>query len=173
VVLMMTATFSLITFVAPYLAETAGIGPDVLPLVLLGFGVVGALGTFGGGRLTDAAPSASLLGSCLISAVGFGTLWLAMTASVAVGMVAIAAIAAGVSVAALAAQNRILVGAFRAPELASTLMSSVFNVGIAAGAAGAAAALDAGLPLAHLPSIGLAATAMATALVVAALLTDK
>jgi DHA1 family inner membrane transport protein len=173
VVLMMTATFSLITFVAPYLAETAGIGPDVLPLVLLGFGVVGALGTFGGGRLTDAAPSATLFGSCLISAVGFGTLWLAMTASVAVGMVAIAAIAAGVSVAALAAQNRILVGAFRAPELASTLMSAVFNFGIAAGAAGAAATLDAGLPLAHLPSIGLAATATATALVVAALLTDK
>jgi DHA1 family inner membrane transport protein len=173
VVLMMIATFSLVTFIAPYLAETAGIGPDVLPLVLLGFGLVGAVGTFGGGRLTDAAPGPSLIGSCLVSALGYGTVWLMMTSSVAVGMAAIVAIAAGGSVAALAAQHRILVGAHRAPELASTLMSSVFNVGIAAGSAGAAAALDAGLPLADLPAIGLAATAAASALAAAALITDR
>lgn len=173
VVLMMIATFSLVTFVAPYLDETAGIGPDVLPLVLLGFGVVGAVATFAGGRLTDAAPSASLVASCLLAAVGYGAAWLAMPRSVGVGMAAIVAIAAGGSVAALAAQHRILVGAYRAPELASTLMSSVFNVGIAAGAAGAAAALDAGMRLANLPAIGLVATAMASGLAVAALLTDR
>ena len=74
-----------------------------------------------------------------------------MPRSTAAGMTAIVIIAAGGSVAALAAQNRILVGAFRAPELASTLMSSVFNVGIAAGAALGAASLDAGMPVARLP----------------------
>ena len=133
VVLLMIATFSLLTFVAPYMAETAGIGPDRLPLVLLGFGVIGAVGTFAGGGLTDRAPAASLLASFLLTAAGYGAAWLAMPHSAAVGMAAIAAVAAGGSVAALAAQHRILVGAFRAPELASTLMSSVFNVGIAAG----------------------------------------
>ena len=77
------------------------------------------------------------------------------------------------SVAALSAQNRILVGAFRAPELASTLMSSVFNIGIAAGAALAAAALNAGMPVTSLPLIGFVAMAVASVIAVAAVLSDR
>ena len=88
-------------------------------------------------------------------------------------MAAIVVIAAGGSVAALAAQHRILVGAFRAPELASTLMSSVFNIGIAAGAALGAAALDAGMPVTSLPLIGFVAMAAASVIAVAAVLSDR
>ena len=134
--LMMIATFSLVTFIAPYMAETAGVGPDRLPLVLLGFGVVGAVGTFAGGRLTDRFPAREPgreLPRCRAPATASpGSRCRARPRS---AWPAIVVIAAGGSVAALAAQHRILVGAFRAPELASTLMSSVFNVGIAAGAA--------------------------------------
>ena len=61
IVLMMIATFSLLTFIAPYMAEAAGVGPDRLPFVLLGFGLVGAVGTFAGGGLTDRFPGASLV----------------------------------------------------------------------------------------------------------------
>jgi DHA1 family inner membrane transport protein len=172
IVLMMTATFSFVTFIAPYMQEAAGIGPDVLPLVLLGFGVVGAAGTFAGGRLTDRFPTGALVASYLVAAAGYGATWLGMPRSTAVGMAAIVVVAAAGSVAALSAQNRILVGAFRAPELASTLMSSVFNVGIAAGAALGAAALNAGLPAASLPLVGFAAMAAASAIAVAAALTD-
>ena len=149
VVLMMIATFSLVTFIAPYIAETAGVGPDRLPLVLLGFGLVGAVGTFAGGRLTDRFPAREPRRSATsLAAAGYGVAWL--------GDAALDRRSAwrrssssprGGSVAALAAQHRILVGAFRAPELASTLMSSVFNVGIAAGAALGAAALNAGMPV--------------------------
>jgi DHA1 family inner membrane transport protein len=173
VILMMVATFSFVTFIAPYLADTAGIGPDLLPLVLLGFGLVGAVGTFSGGRLTDAFPAGSLAASYLAAAAGYGLVWLAMPRSVPVGMAAIVVIALAGSVAALSAQHRILIGAFRAPELASTLMSSVFNIGIAAGAALAAWALDAGMPTADLPLIGFLAMAAASAIAVASVLTDR
>jgi DHA1 family inner membrane transport protein len=173
IVLMMTAVFGLLTFIAPYMAETAGIGPDRLPLVLLGLGLLGAMGTFGGGRLTDGFPAASLLASFLLATAGYAAVWLLMPRSVPLGLAGMALAAAGGSVAALAAQHRILLGALGAPELASTLMSSVFNVGIAAGAALAAAALNAGMPVAALPALSLAAMLAASALAIAALLADR
>jgi predicted MFS family arabinose efflux permease len=52
-------------------------------------------------------------------------------------------------------------------------MSSVFNIGIAAGAALAAAALDAGMQTADLPLIGFLAMAAASAIAVASVLTDR
>lgn len=173
VILMMIATFGLVTFIAPYMAETAGIGPDRLPWVLLGFGVVGAAGTFAGGQLTDRFPSASLITSYLAAAAGYGLLWQGMPRSTAIGMAALVAIAAAGSVAALAAQHRILVGALKAPELASTLMSSVFNVGIASGAALAAWLLHGGMPIAHLPLLGFAAMVLASAVAGVSLLADR
>jgi len=173
IVLMMIAVFSFVTFIAPYMAETAGIGPDRLPLVLLAFGIVGAIATFAGGRITDRAPVVSLPASYLVAAAGYTTVWLVMPHSVPVGMAAVAAFTASSWVAALAAQHRILVGAFRAPELASTLMSSVFNLGIAAGASIGAWALDAGMPVADVPLIGAVAMAVAGALAIAAVLTDR
>jgi predicted MFS family arabinose efflux permease len=173
IVLMMTAVFGLLTFIAPYMAETAGIGPDRLPLVLLGLGLLGAVGTFGGGRLTDGFPAASLLASFLLATAGYAAVWLLMPRSAPLGLAGMALAAAGGSVAALAAQHRILLGALGAPELASTLMSSVFNVGIAAGAALAAAALNAGMPVAALPALSLAAMLAASALAIAALLADR
>lgn len=173
IVLQMIATFSLITFIAPYLAVTAGIGPDRLPLVLMVFGAAGAVGVFAGGRLTDRFPAAALLVGCALVALSFAVAWRAMPVAPAVGVAALAVGSLVGSVATLASQNRVLVGALHAPELASTLMSSVFNVGIAAGAALGAASLEAGLDVADVPAIGLAATGAATALAALALLGDR
>ena len=65
-----------------------------------------------------------------------------------------------------------LAGALRAPELASTLMSSVFNIGIALGASLGAWAIAAGLPLASLPLIGVIALTAATLAAVTSLAGD-
>lgn len=173
IVLLMIATFSLITFVAPYMAEAAGVGSGPLPLVLLGFGIVGAVGTFAGGRLTDRFPTACLLASFPVTAAAYGVVWLGMPHAPALGMAAIAVIAAGGSVAAISAQHRILVGAVRAPELASTLMSSVFNVGIAAGAGIGAWMLDAGMPVSDVPLIGFVSVAIASAVAFTAVATER
>jgi MFS transporter, DHA1 family, inner membrane transport protein len=173
IVLLMIAFFSLLTFIAPYLAEVAGIGADRLPAILMALGVAGGVGMFAGGQLTDLNPNRSLVAGFALSAAALALAWVAMPWSAAVGVAAIAALELFGSVAALAAQHRVLVGAFRAPELASTLMSSVFNVGIAAGAGLGAWALAAGMPVARLPAIGLAALVAAGALAVAAVLVDR
>ena len=52
-------------------------------------------------------------------------------------------------------------------------MSSVFNIGIAAGAALGAGLLDAGMPVADVPLIGFAAMTFASGLAVAAVATDR
>ena len=57
IVLQMTAVFTLLTFIAPYMQEVAGIGPEGLPGVLLLSGLAGTVGVFAGGRLVDSAPT--------------------------------------------------------------------------------------------------------------------
>ena len=60
IVLQMTAVFALLTFIAPYMQQVAGIGPEGLPAVLLASGVAGTVGVFAGGALVDRAPTAAL-----------------------------------------------------------------------------------------------------------------
>jgi DHA1 family inner membrane transport protein len=64
------------------------------------------------------------------------------------------------------AQARILAGASDAPNLASTLIPSAYNVGIALGAVAGSLLLGSGGGYAMLPIIGLAASALATAVAV-------
>jgi DHA1 family inner membrane transport protein len=63
-------------------------------------------------------------------------------------------------------QTRILNGAAKAPDLASTLISSVYNTGIAIGAYLGAAALDRGMSYAQLPWFGIVTSAIAGAIAV-------
>lgn len=172
IVLQMTAFFGLISFVAPYLAEVADIGPDRLPAVLLTIGVAGAVGMFAGGWLTDLRPGRSLVAGYGLGALATAVVWLAMPRSAAIGIAAMAIASTVGSIASLAAQHRVLAGALRAPELASTLMSSVFNIGIALGASLGAWAIAAGLPLASLPLIGVIALTAATLAAVTSLAGD-
>ena len=65
-------------------------------------------------------------------------------------------------------QNRILFGAAAAPELASSLISAVFNLGIAAGAALGSQALAGGLSVGALPLISVAFAVAASLLAVVA-----
>ena len=69
------------------------------------------------------------------------------------------------------AQTRILTGAADAPNFASTLISTAFNIGIAAGAWLGGLALNAGWGYARLPwiSVMFVAAALAVAIVSAAL----
>ncbi len=70
-------------------------------------------------------------------------------------------------------QARVLIGAGEAPDLASTLISSVFNVGIASGAWFGALSLAKGAPLASLPMIGAITMAASCVLVALALVSDR
>jgi DHA1 family inner membrane transport protein len=70
-------------------------------------------------------------------------------------------------------QNRVLVGAAEAPDLASTLISSVFNVGIAVGSWLGATAVASGLTYNLLPLIGVLGAALASAVAFAAAQDDR
>ena len=72
------------------------------------------------------------------------------------------------SITVICLQNRILFGAAAAPELASSLISAVFNLGIAAGAALGSQALECGVPVGALPLISVGFAVAASLLAVAA-----
>lgn len=165
VVLHMIAFWSLATFVAPYFTA-AGLAEDYLPLVLFSFGIAGGVGVVAGGRYADRYPIGGITRTYPVLAAAFLVTWLGTPVWWPIGVVAIAAIWAVGSVTVICLQNRILLGAAAAPELASSLISAVFNVGIAAGAAVGSQALASGAPVTSLPLIGAAFLAGASLLAV-------
>jgi DHA1 family inner membrane transport protein len=173
IVLQMTAVFVLLTFIAPYMDEVAGIGPDGLPGVLLLTGLAGTVGVFAGGRIVDRAPSATLIVCYPLAAATMAAVWLGTPRSAAVGVAAFALAGIAGNIASLAAQHRILIGALKAPELASTLMSTVFNIGIAAGAGLGSWLIASGTSYRALPLVGVATLTAATLLALAAVLGDR
>ena len=172
IVLQMTAVFALLTFIAPYMQQVAGIGPEGLPAVLLASGIAGTVGVFAGGALVDRAPTAALVASSTAAIVATAAVWLGTPASATVGVAAFAAASVAGNVATLAAQHRILIGSVRAPELASTLMSTVFNTGIAAGAGLGAWLIASGAPYQALPLFGVVCLSGATLLALTTLFDD-
>jgi DHA1 family inner membrane transport protein len=172
IVLHMIALFGTMTFVAPWLTDVMGIASARVPLVLLGFGICGTVGIVAAGRVVDLHPRPSLVLSYPLAALCFGIAWLASPSAPVVFAALGIAWAIG-SVSAIAVQSRVIAGAAAAPELASTLISSVFNVGIAVGAALSAQLLAAGMALATLPLVGFLALAGASLLAAVAVRTER
>lgn len=167
IILAMVAFWSLGTFIAPYFGTVAGIGQDVLPLVLLGLGVLGTLGVVLGGRYADRHPIASITLTYPLAAAALCLTWIATAAAWPLGALGLGIVLAATSISAVGLQNRILTGARAAPELASSLISAIYNVGIAGGSALGSLALARGLPMGQLPLIGAVILAVASLLAVA------
>ena len=152
-VLICAATFSVFTFIAPLLIETTGILPAALPLYLLLFGVGGVIGMQVGGRFADRNLMASIIGVFVANVVVYLVLLVALhgPASAKVMMFlwgfAFYFIAAPI-------QIRVVNVAHEAPNLASTLVQSGFNLGNAIGPFVGAAALSAGFGYGLLPWLG-------------------
>ena len=164
----MIAFWSLSTFIAPYFIETGGVGEDLLPLILFAFGLFGGVGIVAGGRYADRYPVGSLTVSYPLVAVCFAATWLGTPWWWPIGVVGIGLVWTIGSLAVIGVQNRILFGAAAAPELASSLISAVFNLGIAAGAALGSQALAGGLSVGALPLISVAFAVAASLLALAA-----
>lgn len=154
IILAMAAFWSLGTFIAPYFAEVAGLGDDRLPLVLLGFGLLGTVGIVVGGRYADRFPIASITLSYPVATLALAVAWGVTAWAWPAGAVAMGLVLTVTSISAVALQNRILTGAAAAPELASGLISAVYNVGIAVGAGLGSALLARGMPIGQMPLIG-------------------
>ncbi|MFS8046562.1 MFS transporter [Rhizobium sp. BR 314] len=154
------------TYITPLLQEVTGLDAMVIPWVLLLNGVGATLGVFIGGRLSDWRLMPSLIALLAIQAVTLSILYmvspypLAMTVTIFVWGALNFAIGTPI-------QARILMWTADAPSLASSLIPSGFNIGIAIAAVVGAALLEGGYGYRSLPVLG--AVALILACVVAIL----
>jgi predicted MFS family arabinose efflux permease len=172
IILAWTGLWSTLTYVAPTLVELGGLPEQAVSATMLAFGAGASIGILAGGRLADLAPSRTLVVGLPVAAMLFATSLLLVRNGIAYsGSIFLIAVALATLVTSL--QNRVLAGAAAAPDLASTMTSSAYNVGIAAGAFAGAGVLNAGFGYGAIPAIGLLATAVASVLCWLALAGDR
>jgi MFS transporter, DHA1 family, inner membrane transport protein len=150
---------STLAYIAPLLRETTGLPPSALPLYLLVFGVGGVVGMQVGGRFADRNLIYSIIGIFVVNVVIYLTLPFAF-AIPAPTMVMMFVWGFASYFIAAPIQIRVVSVGREAPNLASTLLQSAFNLGNAIGPLIGSVALGAGLPYALLPLIGAAAAAV-------------
>lgn len=153
IIFYMTGVFTLYTYLIPLMTTVSGIPIDYVPLMLFGMGFVGFFGNLASGRLADWKFYPTVFGilisisvlQFLLSQLATYTWWtvLLLLLSWCIGFGFAAPM-----------RTRIVRAASDAPNFTSTLTSTAFNVGIAAGAAVGGAAIAAGSAYTILPLIG-------------------
>ncbi|MET3924490.1 MFS transporter [Devosia sp. 2618] len=160
VILVMIGQYSLFTYIAPLLREVTLLDTNIVPWVLLLYGVGSTIGVFIGGRLADWKLMPSLIVILTTQAVAFALLYLASPYPMIMAVVVV--FWGGVNFAfGSPVQSRVLAWAGDAPNLASALIPTGFNVGIAIGAVLGANLLENGFGYRELPLIGTAALIIA------------
>jgi DHA1 family inner membrane transport protein len=149
------AYFVVFAYVAPLLIETAGVTQERLPLVLSLLGVGALVAILAGGRLADWKLMPSIIGMLVLQVVVALALPFVIHSPFVAGAALFVWSATGIALVAAPLQARILKGAHAAPNLAATLISSAFNIGISCGAALGASALVHGFGYDDLPWLGL------------------
>ena len=156
----MTGALAFATYQVPLLIAVTGVPQDWTPAYLVLGGIGTAFGIFGGGRAGDwrLMPSliAILIGQALVSVLllpAVGT-----PVAVAFGLFLWSALGSAFDAPI---QSRILAAAHAAPNLAATLVSTAFNIGIALGAWIGGVWIASGLGYQTLPIIPAIASALA------------
>lgn len=153
IALVMVGNLAWGTYQTATMIEVVGIDPDRIWLYLLvgGFGAV--LGIYAGGRGTDWKPMPILIGVLLAQAFFFFTMIFALHDQVWFTINLLISSILGFAFST-PLQARVISAAARAPNLASSLISTAFNVGIAVGAATGAWLLNSGVSYADIPAVG-------------------
>ena len=160
--MLMIGQFVPFTYIAPLLHEVTGLDASLVPWVLLLNGVGSTLGVFIGGKLSDRRLMPSLITMLALQAVVLAILY--AVSPYPLPMVAAITVWGGLNFAiGTPIQTRILGWTADAPNLASSLIPSGFNVGIAFAAFVGATMLNAGYGYRSLPVLGIAAMIVATA----------
>jgi DHA1 family inner membrane transport protein len=165
--------FGVFAYIAPLLRVVGHVTAENVPVVLAIVGVASLGGILIGGRLADWRLMPSVVGIISVEvAINLLLPFLVhgpITATIGLFVWTII----GVPLIATPLQTRILNAARDAPNLASTLISSAFNVGIASGAALGATALDHGVGFAELPWLALGVLVPGTMLAFATLAQER
>jgi len=158
-ILAMIGQYSLFTYIAPLLLEVTGMAEGVIPWVLLLYGVGSTIGVFIGGRLADWKLMPSLIAILSTQVMAFTLLYFVSPYPMLMAVMVV--VWGGVNFAfGSPVQSRVLAWAGDAPNLASALIPTGFNIGIAIGAILGAALLDGGFGYRSLPLIGTGALAL-------------
>jgi len=153
------------TYIALLLVEVTGLDASMVPWVLLLNGLGATAGVFIGGKLSGRYLMPSLMVMPALQAVVLVVIY--FVSPYPLPMVAALTLWSGINFAiGTPIQTRILSWTADAPNLASSLIPSGFNVGIAIAASLGAMMLSAGLPYSSLPLVGVGA--MIVAVMVAA-----
>lgn len=172
VVLVMIGQYSLFTYIAPLLIEITMLDKDTVPWILLLFGVGSTIGVFIGGRLADWKLMPSLIVIMLLQAAIYMAIYFASPYAIVMAVTVIAW--GGVNFAfGSPVQSRVLAWAADAPNLASALIPTGFNIGIAIGAILGAALLENGFGYRNLPWIGAGALLLAVAIAILSYVWEK
>lgn len=164
--------FALFSYIAPYLTDVTLVPLDYVPWLLLLFGVGSTIGVLVGGRLADWKLMPSLIGMLLAVAGVYAVMWVFGGNPIVVGIAIL--LWSGLSFGfGTPAQTHILKAASDAPNLASSLIPTVFNVGIALGAWIGGYGIDSGWGYASLPAIGVVVSLAAAAIAAALMLTTR
>ncbi|GLQ52868.1 MFS transporter [Devosia nitrariae] len=170
--LVMIGQYSLFTYIAPLLREVTGLAQDAVPWMLLLFGLGATVGVMIGGRLADWKLLPSLV--AILAAQGLMYFLVYVVSPYPIAFAVVAFVWGGTNFAfGSPLQSRILQWAADAPNLASTLIPSAFNVGIAIGAALGAGLIDADIGYRNLPWIGVACQVLAVGVAVTSALWEK
>jgi len=149
------------TFQVAILTEVTGLDPALMVPVYLLIGGAGAVvGIWIGGRAADWNDGFAMLIVIAGQIVCFGVLLLVVGNPVGMAIMLFLSAAFGFGFST-PVQVRVLHGARAAPRLAATLVSTAYNIGIAAGAAAGAGLLTAGVGYAMLPATGIVCSSLA------------
>ncbi|HHZ08537.1 MAG TPA: MFS transporter [Rhizobiales bacterium] len=164
--LLMIGQFVPYTYIAPLLQDVTGLSAATVPWVLLLNGIGATLGVFVGGRLAGWRLMPSLIALLVAQSAVLVAMYL--SSENPLPMVAIIVLWGAINFSiGTPIQTRILTWTADAPDLASSLIPSGFNLGIALAASIGAALLEAGFGYRSLPVLGI--FAMLVAACVAAL----
>ncbi|TIS56731.1 MAG: MFS transporter [Mesorhizobium sp.] len=164
--MLMIGQFGLFTYITPTLLEVTGLDEGWVPWVLLLNGVGATIGVFVGGRLADWKLMPSLITMLALQAVMLAVIY--AVSPYPVPMVMAITVWGGLNFAiGTPIQTRILTWTADASNLASSLIPSGFNVGIALAASVGATMLNAGYGYRSLPVVGAMAMLVAVAVALA------
>jgi len=162
IVLQTIGQFALFTYISPLLTDVSKIPLDVVPWLLLLFGVGSTVGVLLGGRLADWKLMASLTGILVLQVLIYFLMVPFATSPYIMGALVLIWGALAFAFGA-PAQTRILNNTRDAPTLAANLIPSAFNVAIAFGAWFGGSLIDRGFSYGVLPWVGVAGGAAAVA----------
>jgi MFS transporter, DHA1 family, inner membrane transport protein len=170
--LVMTGTLAFATYQVPVLINVTGVAQDWTPAYLVLGGIGTALGIFVGGRAADWRLMPTLIVVLIGQAIA-GALLLPAVGSRSAMIVCLFLWGALGSAFDAPVQSRILAAARQAPNLAATLVSTAFNVGIALGAWLGGLWIAAGLGYQTLPVASILCSLLAAALAVLSWVLDR